>query len=82
MVRMEEISELPREAWETTEVAELMRTDLPLADPTWTLRDALAAMEEADVDRLGVVDSTGAFVGIVLSSEIVKLDEILDETGT
>jgi chloride channel protein, CIC family len=81
MVRIEEVSELERELWEQTSVTEIMRTDLPLAGPSWTLRDAVAAMEEVDADRLPVTDGRGVFVGVVLSSEIVKLDEILDETG-
>jgi chloride channel protein, CIC family len=81
MVRLEEVSALDRSAWETTPVREVMRTDLPLADPGWTLRDAVAAMEAADVDRLAVADGRGTFVGVVLLSEIVALDEILDETG-
>ncbi|HUF32537.1 MAG TPA: chloride channel protein [Acidimicrobiales bacterium] len=81
MARIEEVSELDRSTWETTPVTEVMRTDLPLADPSWTLRDAVVAMEAADVDRLAVADARGTFVGVVLLAEIVKLDEILDETG-
>lgn len=81
MVRIEEVSGLERESWEQTPVSDIMRRDLPLAGPTWTLRDAVAAMEDADVDRLPVADGRGIFVGLVLSAEIVKLDEILEETG-
>ena len=81
MVRIEEVSSLAREAWEQTPVTEIMRRDLPLAGPRWTLRDAVAAMEEADVDRLPVADERSVFVGVVLLTEIVKLDEILEETG-
>ncbi|MGH9182939.1 MAG: chloride channel protein [Acidimicrobiales bacterium] len=81
MCLIEVVSELPREAWEATPVTEVMRTDLPVARPTWTLRDAVVAMESADVERLAVVDANDAFIGVVLTSEIVKLDEILEETG-
>ena len=45
------------------------------------LRDAMAAMEAGDSDILAVVDDNGSFVGIVAESEIVKLGEILSETG-
>jgi CBS domain-containing protein len=49
--------------------------------PAWTLRDALVAMDEADVDRLPLADAQGGFIGIVELAEILKLDEILDETS-
>ena len=48
------------------------------AAPTWTLREAVAAMQSADVDRLPVIDGDGRFIGVVSTSEILKLDEILD----
>jgi chloride channel protein, CIC family len=81
MCRLEESAALPRDEWDTTQVAQTMRDDLPVALPSWSLRDVVAAMEDADVDRLAVVDAEGAFVGLVLAEEIVKLHEVLDETG-
>ena len=39
-------------------------------------------MQTADVDRLPVVDSGGRFIGVVSTSEILKLDEILGETDS
>lgn len=79
LMRIEELQATPEEQWSTTSVAEAMRTDFPAAAPDWLLRDALAAMEEADVDLLPVVDDT-AFVGAVTTTEILKLDEILGRT--
>jgi IMP cyclohydrolase len=38
-------------------------------------------MEAADMELLAVTDGDGAFIGIVTADEILKLDEILDETG-
>ncbi|MYE67421.1 MAG: CBS domain-containing protein, partial [Acidimicrobiia bacterium] len=55
--------------------------DLPSADPSWTLRDAVAAMDAADVEMLAGVTADGSFVGLVLEDDILKLDEILEETG-
>jgi CBS domain-containing protein len=55
---------------------------VPTARPGWTLGQALAAMERADIDRLPVVDDNGLFVGIVSTSQILKLDDILDQTDT
>ncbi|MDG1365783.1 MAG: CBS domain-containing protein, partial [Acidimicrobiales bacterium] len=67
--------------WERTTVSEVMATDLPSARPSWTLRDAIAAMEATGTDILAVCDGDGTFVGVVDADDIVKLDEILDETG-
>ena len=38
-------------------------------------------MDAADIDVLAVTDREGNFVGVVTEDEILKLDEILDETG-
>jgi CBS domain-containing protein len=57
-----------------------MRDDLPTGRPSWTLREAVTAMQAADVDRLPVVDSEGRFIGVVSTGEILKLDEILDQS--
>ena len=57
-------------------------TNLPAARPSWTLRDAVAAMETADVKVLAVVTAEGMFVGTVREDDILKLDEILDETDS
>lgn len=81
MARLDDISELDRELWETTTIDEVMAADLPTARPSWTLRDAVVAMDTSGVDVLAVTDNDGTFIGIVAEDDIVKLDEILDETG-
>ena len=81
MARLEDIADLPREEWETATVGEWMATAMPTARPSWTLRDAVAAMDSAGVDVLAVTDGDGSFIGLVSEDDIVKLDEILDETG-
>jgi CIC family chloride channel protein len=81
MCSLEQISELDREDWETTSIAEVMRDDLAIGRPSWTLRDAVAAMEEADVELVAICDTDQTFVGVVREDDIVKLAEILDETG-
>ena len=58
-----------------------MRADDPVGEITWTLGQALAALEEADVDRLAITDH-GGFVGVVTTGELLKLGEILDRTAT
>ena len=80
MAHLDELTDVPREDWETTAVCEIMRTDLPVAQPSWLLRDAILAMEEADVDRLPVCDAQGGFIGVISSAEIIHLDAILGRT--
>jgi CBS domain-containing protein len=53
-----------------------MRTDVPIASPSWPLRDALEVMEGAGTDRLAVCED-GHFVGVITAADIVRLDEIL-----
>lgn len=81
MCSLDRVTQIPREEWDATPVAEIMHVDLPAGRPSWTLRDAVAAMEDARVELLAVADADGTFVGVVREAEIVKLDDILDETG-
>ena len=81
MCGLDQIADLPRSEWESTSVADMVAGDLPAAQPSWTLRDAVAAMDQADVEMLAVVTADGSFVGLVLEDDILKLDEILEETG-
>ena len=70
-----------RDEWDTVTVAEVLDSDVPKAAPTWSLRDAVVAMEQSENDMLAVTDDDGTFIGVVVESEIVKLGEILEETG-
>ena len=80
MCSLGDLGDTDRSEWETTQVRAVMRTNAPLGRPDWTLRDAVAAMESVDLDVLPVVDTSGTFVGVVHAEEVVRLDEILDET--
>lgn len=81
MCGVKETSTIDREEWDTVTVGEITRNDLPSGRPSWSLRDAVAAMEDHDIDVLAVTDAEGLFIGVVSESEILRLDEILDETG-
>ncbi len=72
---------VPREEWQATLVTEVMRTDVPTAELTWRLREALEALEGVEADRLAVLDDTGNFVGEIRREEIFKLRELLDDAG-
>lgn len=82
MCTLDQAEKFDRDAWESTLVTEAMPPDYPTAELTATLRDAVLAMEAAGVEMLPVVDPQGNFVGTVSNEEIVRLDEILEETGT
>lgn len=81
MAVLDEVVAVRREAWATTEVREIARTDLTRGRPTWLVRDAVQAMERGDTDVLAVVDNDDRFVGIVTTSDVLRLDEILERTG-
>lgn len=78
---LDTLGDLDRAEWEDTTVDEVMVSEAPAATPSWTLRDAVAAMEEADLELIAVVDDSQTFIGVVVADDILKLDEILDETG-
>lgn len=80
MLHLHDIVAVDRERWDTTSVAHVMRTDEPVGDVTWTLGQTLAALEEADVDRMAITNHD-AFVGVVTTGELLKLDEILEQTS-
>ena len=77
VVVLDDVAGLPRATWNTTLVTDVMRAEWPRAEIGWTLGQAVVAMEDADVDRLPVVDGS-AFVGLVTTGEILKLDAILE----
>lgn len=77
LMRIEELTEAPPDTWGLTAVADRMRTDVPTGAPGWRLGEALTTMESADIDLLPIVDRDGAFVGVVTTAEILKLDDIL-----
>ena len=80
MCGLEQMSDLERDAWNHTLVADIARRNLPTARPSWTLRDAVAQMDANDTDQLPVTDDDGTFIGVVRADDILRLDEILDET--
>lgn len=79
LVCVEDLAAVDRAAWATTVVRDVMRTDVPVADPAWPLRDAIKAMDAAGVDRLAVCDD-GLFVGVITAVGLVQLGELLERT--
>lgn len=81
LVTAELVGEVAKDAWATTTAAEVMRTDVPVASVDWVLGDAIRAIEGSGSDRVAVVSDDGAFVGVIRSSDLVQLDEVLDRTS-
>ncbi len=79
MVHAADLNQVPRDTWDTTPVKDVCRTNSPGGDISWTLGDALRTLEQADTDRLAVLDGD-AYLGVVTTGEILKLDEILEAT--
>ena len=80
MAQLSMLSSVARDEWETTSVESVMTTDLPAGSPSWTVRDAVVAMEAADSEVVAVTDAAGNFIGVVTEDDVVRLGEILDET--
>ncbi len=72
------VADIDRAEWDTTPVAAIVDDEAPTARPSWSLRDATAAMR---YDMIAVTDSEGIFIGVVQADEVVRLREILAETG-
>jgi predicted transcriptional regulator len=81
MAVLDEVVAVRREAWATTDVRTIARTDAPRARTTWLVRDAVGAMERGDTDVLAVVDGEDRFVGVITTDDVLRLDEILERTG-
>jgi CBS domain-containing protein len=79
MARLDDLQDIAQDRWAGTTVGQIMRTDVAPASTRWTFRQALAAMEEADVDELPVVDAEGQVLGIVSSSDILRLHELFEQ---
>jgi CIC family chloride channel protein len=79
MAAADAVGAVDREAWATTSVRQIMRTDLPVADLTWLLGDAIRAIEDCGSDRIAVCDN-GTFVGVITAADLIELDEVLDRT--
>lgn len=79
-IGVDQLSSIERAEWSTSAVADHLLSDVPVAKPTWSVSEAMAAMDAADVDRLAVVDGSDRFIGVVTKDDVIRLDEILDAT--
>jgi CIC family chloride channel protein len=78
MVRLDDVLTVDRAERTRVTAGDLVRADAPVAGAEWDLRQALRVMEAAGIDRLAVLDGD-RIVGVVTTSEIVRVDEILGD---
>jgi chloride channel protein, CIC family len=85
MCVLADVVDLDRARWPSTLVGDVVRDDAPAVRASWTLRQALATMEDADADVVAVVEDDegdrSKFVGVVRTADLLALGDILDETG-
>lgn len=84
LVSVDDFHGVPHDHWPTRTVGSIARNDAPCASPTWTIAEAVRAMDRTGLDLLPVIDANGGFVGIVTTADLLRLDEILratDERG-
>jgi CIC family chloride channel protein len=80
IVRAEDVGEVGPEAWPSTQAQDIMRTDVPVADVTWVLGDAIRALDDAASDRIAVCDHD-TFIGVITAADLIELDEVLHRTS-
>ncbi len=81
MCSWQTIAELDQTQWTTTNVEAVYIGDCSRAMPTWTLHDVLIAMEKDNTETIPVVDAEDALIGVVYEDDIIKLRDLLEETG-
>ena len=80
LIALDDLASVPRTEWPVTKVGEVLAPHQPRAKASWTIEQAVRAMDDADLDVLGVVDDQDRFVGLVTTADLVRLDEILGRT--
>ena len=77
---VDDLTTVAREEWATTTVSAIVRDEAPHAEPAWTIARGGPCHGRGGFDLLPVIGTDGAFVGIVTTADLVRLDEILRAT--
>lgn len=82
VVRVDDVQQVPREQWPTTNVGRIMRAiaDLPQTTPDQDAFQALQALGRLDVDEMLVMDG-GQIVGIIRRQDIARWLELESHNG-
>jgi Zn-dependent protease/CBS domain-containing protein len=78
LVTFTDLRKVPREAWGSTEVAQIMtpRSELVTASPREDLADAADKLARADVEQLPVFDPEQTLVGQLLRRDVLRWIEL------
>lgn len=79
MISVDDVAAVERSEWSTAVVSDHLRPDLPVAEPTWSVSEAVQAMDQSSLERLAVCDAD-AFIGVITKDDVIRLDEILEAT--
>ena len=79
MLRLADVAAVRAREREAERVGDLA-VGAPAATPLWTLMDAVAAMEDSEVDCLAVVEDS-AVTGVVALNDALRLDEVMRRAG-
>ena len=82
LVTLDDLGAVPHDQWTRTSVGDIVRDDAPRARPEWQIGRAVRTMDAEGLDLLPVVGPDDAFIGIVTTGDLVRLDEILRATDT
>jgi len=74
------VEAIPRADRDRTLVRDAMWADHPVGHNTWTLRDAVSAMEAGDVDVLPIVDGDFLYIGLLSTGAILALGDLLGQS--
>jgi predicted transcriptional regulator len=80
LIGLGDVEVIARNDRDHTPVGDAMRADHPIGHDTWTLKDAVRAMESGDVDVLPIVDAQGRYAGLLSTGTILALSDLLDES--
>jgi CIC family chloride channel protein len=77
MVALAALREIPRAEWPDRTAGDAADGTWPVATLSWSLEQAVRAMNDRGVDSMPVLDHRDRFVGVVTVAAAVRLDEIL-----
>ena len=80
VIDLADVEAIPRPNRDHTLVRDAMRPDHPIGHSTWTLRDAVSAMEAGDVDVLPIIDGEGQYLGLLSTAAILALSDLLGQS--
>lgn len=75
------VTEIEQSLWDETKVADIYNPECPCAKTTWTLHNVVVAMEKEGIETIAVVDADNNLLGVINDDDIIKLRDLLDETG-